>query len=110
MPFLSLHEILECIYMKVDKIFLYHLDFEIQKLFGLEKTYKPKEIFECFSSVTKIAYLLCDKSILIPASHYFESDFAYQLLNGIGTPNMRKAGSIQLLSSSYNIMELLGKR
>lgn len=96
--------------MKVDKIFLYHLDFEIQKLFGLEKNYKPEEIFECFSSVTKIAYLLCDKSILIPASHYFESDFAYRLLNDIGTPNMRKTGNIQLLSSSYNIMELLDKK
>lgn len=96
--------------MKADKIFLYHLDFEIQKLFGLERTYKSKEIFKCFSSVTKIAYLLCDKNILVPASHYFESDLAHRLLNGMGTMNMRKTGTIQLLSSSYNIDELLDKK
>lgn len=96
--------------MKAEQIYLYHLDYELQKLFRLEKAFNKRLIFSCMSSVTKVAYLLCEKSILVPASNYFESDLAFKMLNNIGTFNMNKTGAIKLPSSSYNLEELLAKK
>lgn len=96
--------------MRIDNIFIYHLDYELQELFHLTKAYTYKQIYSCFNLVTRMAYLLCDKSILIPASNYFESNIAFSILNRLCSLNINKLGTIKLISSSYNLDELLDKK
>ncbi len=96
--------------MRIDNIFIYHLDYELQELFHLTKAYTYKQIYSCFNVVTRMAFLLCDKSILIPASNYFESDIAFSILNRLCSLNINKLGTIKLISSSYNLDELLDKK
>ena len=96
--------------MRIDNIFIYHLDYELQELFHLTKAYNYKQIYSCFNLVTRMAFLLCDKSILIPASNYFESNIAFSILNRLCSLNINKLGTIKLISSSYNLDELLDKK
>lgn len=96
--------------MRIDNIFIYHLDYELQELFHLSKAYTYKQIYSCFNLVTRMAFLLCDKSILIPASNYFESNIAFSILNRLCSLNINKLGTIKLISSSYNLDELLDKK
>lgn len=96
--------------MRIDNIFIYHLDYELQELFYLTKVYTYKKIYSCFNLVTRMAFLLCDKSILIPASNYLESDLAFSILNRLDSLNTNKLGTIKLISSSYNFDELLDKK
>lgn len=96
--------------MSIDNIFIYHLDYELQELFHLSKAYTYKYIYSCFNLVTRMAFLLCHKSILIPASNYFESDIAFSILNRLCSLNINKLGTIKLISSSYNLEELLDKK
>ncbi|MGN8786479.1 5'-methylthioadenosine/S-adenosylhomocysteine nucleosidase [Blautia sp. HCP3S3_D9] len=96
--------------MRVDNIFIYHLDYELQELFHLTKAYSYKKIYSCFNLVTRMAFLLCDESILIPASNYFESNIAFSILNRLCSFNVNKLDTIKLVSSSYNLDELLDKK
>ena len=96
--------------MITDNIFIYHLDYELQELFHLNRAYTYKQIYSCFNLITRMAFLLCKKSILIPASNYFESDIAFSILNGLCSLNVNKLGTIKLISSSYNLDELLDKK
>lgn len=96
--------------MRIDNIFIYHLDYELQELFHLTKAYTYKQIYSCFNLVTRLAFLLCDKSVLIPASNYFESDIAFSILNRLYSLNIYKLDTIKLISSSYNLDELLDKK
>lgn len=96
--------------MVADNIFIYHLDYELQELFQLSKVYPYKQIYSCFNLITRMAFLLCKKSILIPASNYFESDIAFSILNSLCSLNVNKLGTIKLISSSYNLDELLNKK
>ena len=96
--------------MRIDNIFIYHLDYELQELFHLNKAYTYKMIYSCFNLVTRMAFLLCNKSILIPASNYFESNIAFSILNRLCSLNINKFGTIKLLSSSYNLEEMLDKK
>lgn len=96
--------------MIIDNIFIYHLDYELQELFRLNKVYSNKNIYSCFNLITRVAFLLCEKSILIPASNYFESDIAFSILNRLYTLNLNNLGTIKFISSSYNLDELLDKK
>lgn len=96
--------------MCAKSIFLFFLDHEIHLLFGLEKAYGKQRVFNELMMATKIALLLCEESILVPASNYFESDFSFALLNSLGTSRVNEAGYIRLLTSSYNLDELLHKK
>ncbi|NSK36941.1 5'-methylthioadenosine/S-adenosylhomocysteine nucleosidase [Blautia schinkii] len=96
--------------MRIDNIFIYHLDYELQELFHLTKAYSYKKIYSCFNLVTRMAFLLCDKSILIPASNYFESNIAFSILNRLCSLSVNKLDTIKLVSSSYNLDELLDKK
>ena len=94
--------------MIVKNIFLYHLDYELQKLFALDRTYNINYVYNCFNSVTRFAYLLSANSILIPASNFFESDIAFNIINSLA--GLNNFGYIKLISSSYNLNELLTKK
>lgn len=84
-------------------IFLYHLDYELQELFHLNRAYTYKHIYSCFNLITRMAFLLCRNCILIPASNYFESDIAFSILNRLCSLNVNKLGTIKRISSSYNL-------
>ena len=88
-------------------VFIYHLDNELHKLFALSK-YHYGILYSAFKMVTKIAFLICDNKILIPASNYFESDLSFRILNELKELNEIEA--IGLISSAHNIDELLSKK
>jgi nucleoside phosphorylase len=92
--------------MKKD-VFVYHLDNELQKLFSLNR-YDYTNLYDTLNIATRIAYLVCNQKILLPASNYFESDMSFQILNELGELN--QIGAIELVSSSHNINELLSKK
>ena len=96
--------------MYAKSIFLFFLDHEIHILFGLEKAYGKQRVFDELMMATKIAFLLCEDSILVPASNFFESDFSFNLLNVLGAQKASEAGFVKLLSSSYNLEEFLQKK
>lgn len=93
----------------IDNIFLYHLDYELQKLFGIEKKMRPEMIREEFMMVVKVAFLLCEQSLIIPASNYFESDYGFSLLNILNS-SPSNGDVIKLTSSSFSIEEFLEKK
>ena len=93
--------------METKDIFLYHLDNELQKLFRLNR-YNYKWLYTSFKLVVRVAFLVCKKKILIPASNYFESDIAFKILNELRELN--DIGAISLISSSYNMDALLKKK
>ena len=90
--------------MLTKDVFIYHLDNEIQKLFSLNK-YNYNYLYSVFKLVTRIAFLISNKKILIPASNYFESDLSFRILNEL--KELNEIGAIDLISSSHNIDELL---
>lgn len=96
--------------MRADNIFIYHLDYELQDLFNLRKAHSYNIVYESFDMITRIAFLLCNESILIPASNYFESDIAFSILNKLSSFYVDQLGIIKLISSSYNLNELLQKK
>ena len=68
-----------------------------------------KNIIYCiFNRVTRLGYLLSSDSLLIPASNYFESDIAFKIINSLDFLN--QCGYIKLISSSYNLDNLLDKK
>lgn len=89
-------------------IFIYHLDYEIQKLFELHSTYENATIYKCFNIATRLAYLLTEKNVLIPISNYLESDIAFSIVNNFQSLN--EFGEIELISSSKTFPELLEKK
>ena len=91
-------------------IYLYHLDYEIQTLFALNKTYSRETIYNAFMMVTKMAILLCEDSIIMPASNYFESDFAFSMLNEMNDSNFDSPEFLKLVSSSFNFNEIIEKK
>lgn len=93
-----------------NNIFLFHLDNEIHKLFGLKKSYRHEQIYEVCMMVTKVAFLLCDECVYIPASNYFEADVSFDVLNGLKIDNLFGAEYFRLVSSSYSLDELLQKK
>ena len=93
--------------MQQRDVFLYHLDNEVQKLFSIEY-YNMQHVEREFEVVTKVGFLICKNAIYIPASNYFESDLAYNILNKL--KDFRTVGAIKLLSSSYNLKEFLSKK
>lgn len=88
-------------------VFVYHLDNELQKLFSLNK-YNCDVLYSSFKIVTKIAFLICDSKILIPASNYFESDLSFKIINEL--KELKEIEAIGLISSAHNIEELLIKK
>lgn len=90
-------------------IFLYHLDFEIQKLFGLDR-YNKKNVYNAFLMVTKVAFLICNNSLIIPFSNYLESDLAYKIVNFFSLQDMPDMDTIKYASNAYNISEFVDKK
>lgn len=93
--------------MDTKDIFLYHLDNELQKLFSLHR-YDYNYLYSIFKSITKVAFLVCEERLLIPASNYFESDLSFRILNEL--KELNEIGAIVLISSSCNIDELITKK
>jgi nucleoside phosphorylase len=98
--------------MDLDYIFIYHLDYEIVKLFGLDDNsiYRYNEVKECFNLATRIAFLLCNKSIIVPLSNYFESSMAFDILNNLQSKETRELNLIVLVSNSCSFEEFLDKK
>ena len=96
--------------MRPKSIFLFFLDHEIQILFGLEKNYGKQRVYSELMMATKIAFLLCEESILVPASNYFESDLSFNILKLFESNIVGEAGDLKLLSSSYSLEEFLQKK
>lgn len=97
---------LKCLEKMITRsIFIYYLDYEIQKLFDLKRTYGYKRTYNCLSLITRIAYLVSSEELLLPASNYFESDIAFNIVNSLKA--LSDFGYIKLLSSSYNLSDLL---
>lgn len=88
-------------------VFIYHLDNELQKLFSLDR-YDCNYLYSIFKSITRVAFLVCEKRLLIPASNYFESDLSFRILNEL--KELNEIGAIILISSSRNIDELMAKK
>ena len=96
--------------MLVENIFVYHLDYEVQKLYNLTSTYYDvEEIASMFEFVFRLAYLLSKGNVYVPASNYFESMIGYNLINRLVELN-RVGKWIVLLSSSGNIETFLEKK
>lgn len=93
--------------MIVKDVFIYHLDNELQKLFSLDR-YECNYLYSIFKSITRVAFLVCEKRLLIPASNYFESDLSFRILNEL--KELNEIGAIILISSSRNIDELMTKK
>lgn len=93
--------------MSQKDIYLYHLDNELQKLYDLNK-YNYCEIYTKFKLITRVAFLLCYKKILIPASNFFESNIAFKILNEL--KELNDIDAISLISSSDNIDALFRKK
>ncbi len=93
--------------MIVKDVFIYHLDNELQKLFSLNR-YNRNYLYSMFKSITRVAFLVCEKRLLIPASNYFESDLSFRILNEL--KELNEIGAIILISSSRNIDELMAKK
>lgn len=87
-------------------VFIYHLDNEVQKLFSLGK-YRADYLYETFKLITKVAFLVCEK-LIIPASHFFESQLSSKILWEL--KDLNEICAIDLISSSNNINELLHKK
>ena len=96
--------------MLADKIFIYHLDNELQKLFQLGKSFHARDVANAFNLITRVAFLLCKESIIVPLSNYMESDLSFRILNKLRSPNMMATKGIQLVSSSYNLKELFERK
>lgn len=93
--------------MYTKDIFLYHLDNELQKLFLLNK-YDYSYLYSIFKLITRVAFLICGKRLLIPASNYFESNLSFRILNEL--KELNEIGAISLISSSHNIDELITRK
>ena len=93
--------------MIIRDIFIYHLDNELQKLFSLDR-YNYDYLYSIFKLITRVAFLVCEKRLLIPASNYFESDLSFRILNEL--KELNEIGAIILISSSHNIDELMTKK
>ena len=93
--------------MIVKDIFIYHLDNELHKLFSLDR-YDYGHLYSIFKSITRVAFLVCEKRLLIPASNYFESNLSFRILNEL--KELNELGAISLISSSRNIDELMIKK
>lgn len=96
--------------MAPKSIFCFFLDHEVHKLFGIERQYGKERVFSELMMATKLAFLLCEESILVPASNYFESDFSFKLLNSLCAGTMQNLGVVKLVSSSNSLEELLKKK
>jgi hypothetical protein len=89
-------------------IFIHFLDHELIELFELENHPRKTYIFQEFRFAVRLALLLCENSIVIPASNYFESLFAQQLLGEV--KEFGELGYINFVSSSLNISEFIYKK
>lgn len=92
----------------VDSIFIHYLDMEFIKLFKLIETHGEQKIFEEFQLATRLACLLANQKIVIPASNYFESNIANKIINDIRP--FRDLGYISLVSSSINMIDFINKK
>ena len=99
--------ICEDVVMMLKDVFVYHLDNELQKLFSLNR-YNYDHLYAVLKLATRVAFLICNEKVLIPASNYFESDLSFKILNELKEIN--EIGAIDLISSSHNIVELLSKK
>lgn len=96
--------------MSVNNIFLYQLDYELQKLFGIDRQYHRNMIMESYEMIIKVAILVSDEKVIIPISNYLESDIAFNVLNNLLNTNSICDGVIYFVSSSYNLKDLLEKK
>ena len=94
--------------MDLEDIFIYHLDAELQKLYIRSSRYKPDYVKKAFTSVLRLAFLLCRKRLLIPASHFFESHIGYELISFFEP--LLQYDVIHLLSKSGNLDLLLQRK
>lgn len=93
--------------MIAKNIFIYHLDNELEKLFSLDK-YDSDMVYNSFKLIIKVAFLLCKDHLIIPAANYFESKYGYRILNEF--QELREINAIRLISSSYNIDDLIDSK
>lgn len=93
-------------------IYLYHLDREIHALFGLDdpRQYKYAKVYSESELILKLAILLCDGTIILPASNFFESNLGFNLLNSMDFSEHIDDVLFSLCSSSYNLSEFLEKK
>ena len=93
-------------------IYLYHLDREIHTLFGLDdpRQYKYTKVYSESELILKLAILLCNGTIILPASNFFESDLGFNLLNSMDFSGHFDGVLFSLCSSSYNLSEFLEKK
>lgn len=94
--------------MVFENILIYHLDNEIHKLFDIERIYSINEIKRIFALAIRIAYLIAKEKLIIPASNYFESPIAYNIINELGPLN--EYGIIQLSTKSISLDSFLKKK
>lgn len=93
-------------------IYLYHLDREIHSLFGLDdpRQYKYTKVYNESELILKLAILLCDGKIILPASNFFESNLGFNLLKRMDLSSHTDEVLFSLCSSSYNLSEFLEKK
>ena len=95
-----------------NNIFLYYLDYEVQTLFGLDdpRQIRYEDVYKCAEKITKIAILLCYGKLILPASNYLESDLGFNLINSLDLSKYTDDVLFNLVSSSYNLSELIEKK
>lgn len=93
-------------------IYLYHLDYEVQTLFGLDdfRQVSQQKVYKESENILKVAILLCDGELILPASNYFESDLGFNLLNSMDLSKHTDDVLFNMISSSYSLSELLEKK
>ncbi len=94
--------------MIFENILIYHLDHEIHELFDINQIYSRNEIKKVFTLALRLAYLLAKDNLIIPASNYFESTIANEIINQLRPLN--EFGIIQLSTKSFSLESLLKKK
>lgn len=90
-----------------ERIFIHFLDYEIFHGFGLDKLPQSKVLEEFFLAF-RFALLITDTNVVIPASHYFESEMARQIIEL--HRSFAEYGFIDLAAATLDIPEFLDKK
>lgn len=93
------------------RIFIHFLDKEVLNLLGVDTTKQNEynsRIYRELRLATRLSFLLCSERVLIPASNYFESAWAKQILDEL--PDFGNFGYLGFISSSMNIQDFIAKK
>ena len=97
--------------LNIDTILLHFLDNEVIDFFDLHNRCKQNpKIYQELRLATKIAFLICRDKVIIPASHYYESLFAKNILDEFIDLITSGHGYCGLISSSASYSEFLEKK